>query len=64
LFASLLACIALRGSGQGWVAWAGMLTLAAIVLVLTLTFAAHSIVRVGSVAAVLSLLALAGSMAA
>ena len=64
LLASLLACIALRGAGQGWVAWAGMLTAAAIALVLTLTYAARGVVWLGWGATGLALVALAGSLAA
>lgn len=64
LLASLLACIALRGAAQGWVAWAGMLTAAAITLALTLTYAARGVARIGWGAAALALAALAGSLAA
>ena len=39
LLVSLLACIALKGSAQGWVAWAGMLTASAFVVVLMSTYA-------------------------
>lgn len=63
LLASLLACIALRGAGQGWVAWAGMLTAAALVLVLTLTYAARGLARLGWGAATVALVALAGALA-
>jgi hypothetical protein len=39
LLVSLLACIAMKGSAQGWVAWAGMLTAGAFVVVLMSTYA-------------------------
>jgi len=58
LLASLVACIALRGGSQGWVAWAGMLTAAALTLVLTLSFAARGVVRLGWGAAGVALVAL------
>lgn len=62
LLASLAACIALRGASQGWVAWAGMLTAAAVMLVLTLTYATRGVARLGWSAAAAALLALAGTM--
>ena len=64
LLASLAACIALRGAGQGWVAWAGVLTLAGITLVLVLTYASRGVARLGWGAAALALLSLAGALAA
>ncbi|WP_296952702.1 DUF3325 domain-containing protein [uncultured Massilia sp.] len=64
LLASLLACIALRGAAQGWVAWAGMLTAAALTLALALAYAARAVARLGWTAAALALLALAGSFGA
>jgi Protein of unknown function (DUF3325) len=39
LLVSLLACIAMKGGAQGWVAWAGMLTASAFVVVLISTYA-------------------------
>jgi len=62
LLASLAACIALRGSGQGWVAWAGMLTAAAITLVLALTYATRGVVRLGWGATAAALVALAATL--
>lgn len=47
LLVSLLVCLNVWGASQGWVAWAGMLTAAAIGLVLVLSYAARAIVRVG-----------------
>lgn len=64
LAASLAACLALRGPAQGWVAWAGILTLAALVLVLTLTFAARGVARLGWTAGMAALVALAGALVA
>jgi len=58
LLASLAACIALRGAGQGWVAWAGMLTAAAITLVLALSYATRGVMRLGWGATAAALLAL------
>lgn len=37
LLASLLACLATHGSSQGWVLWFGVMTAAAIVVVLALS---------------------------
>lgn len=64
LLASLLACIALRGAGQGGVAWAGMLTAAAMTLALTLTYAARGVARLGWGATAVALVALAGAVVA
>jgi hypothetical protein len=47
LLVSLLVCLNVWGASQGWVAWAGVLTAAAISLVLVLSYAARAIVRVG-----------------
>lgn len=58
LLASLAACIALRGTGQGWVAWAGMLTAAAVMLVWMLTYATRGVVRLGWAATAVALTAL------
>jgi hypothetical protein len=63
LVVSLLACIALRGAGQGWVAWAGMLTVAAISLALMLTYGTRKVAGLGMGAALVSVVALATSMA-
>ncbi|MRW92039.1 DUF3325 family protein [Duganella sp. FT80W] len=67
LLLSLLVCLFMWGASQGWVAWAGTLTAAAIGLVLVLSYAAAAIVRVGlaagGVAAVSLALTLAGLMA-
>ena len=62
LLASLAACIALRGGGQGWVAWAAMLTAAALVLVLAVSYAARGVVRLGWGAAGVALVALGGAL--
>jgi hypothetical protein len=58
LVVSLLACIALRGAGQGWVAWAGMLTVAAVALALTFTYGTRGVARMGVGATAVALLAL------
>jgi hypothetical protein len=50
LLVSLLVCLDVWGASQGWVAWAGMLTAAAIGMVLVLTYAARAMVRVGWIA--------------
>ncbi|WP_166454847.1 DUF3325 domain-containing protein [Duganella aquatilis] len=50
LLVSLLVCLDVWGGSQGWVAWAGMLTAAAIGMVLVLTYAARAMVRVGWIA--------------
>lgn len=63
LAVSLLACIALRGAGQGWVAWAGMLTVAAGALAMMLTYATRGVARLGMGAAAVSLLSLIGTAA-
>lgn len=47
LLLSLLVCLSMWGAAQGWVAWAGTLTAAAVGLVLTLSYAAGAIVRIG-----------------
>lgn len=62
LLASLAACIALRGAGQGWVAWAGMLTAAALALVFTLSYAARGVVRLGWGATATALVALGAAL--
>lgn len=59
LLLSLLVCLAVWGASQGWVAWAGMLTAAAISLVLLLSYAARAIVRVSWAAAGVSVTAIA-----
>lgn len=61
LLVSLLACIALRGAGQGWVTWAGMLTVAAVALALTFTYGTRGVVKLGCGATVVALLALLGT---
>lgn len=63
LTVSLLACIALRGAGQGWVAWAGMLTVAAVSLAMTFTYGTRGVVRLGLGAAAVALLSLAATAA-
>lgn len=63
LLVSLLVCIAVWGSAQGWVAWAGMMTASAISLVLVLSYRAHSIVRVGWAAGGVALAAVAVTLA-
>jgi hypothetical protein len=62
LLASLAACIALRGAGQGWVAWAGMLTLAGVSLALTLSYAARGVARLGYGAAIAAFVASAAAL--
>jgi len=62
LLASLAACIALRGAGQGWVAWAGMLTLAGVSLALTLSYAARGVTRLGYGAAIAAFVASAAAL--
>ncbi|MYN25332.1 DUF3325 domain-containing protein [Duganella levis] len=47
LLVSLLVCLSVWGASQGWVAWAGMLTAAAVGLVLVLSYATRAMVRVG-----------------
>jgi hypothetical protein len=47
LLVSLLTCLFVWGPSQGWVAWAGMLTAAAISMVLVLSYAAHAVMRIG-----------------
>lgn len=64
LLASLAACIALRGAAQGWVAWAGVLTLAGITLVLVLGYAARGVARLGWCSGALAMLSLAGALLA
>lgn len=59
LLVSLLVCLFVWGATQGWVAWAGMLTAAAIGLVLVLSYAGRAVVRVGWAAAGVSAAALA-----
>ena len=56
LLASLLACLAAQGSAQGWVLWCGVLTVAALLLMLLLSYAPRWAPRVSGLAA----LALAG----
>jgi hypothetical protein len=62
LLVSLLACLFAWGGAQGWVAWAGMLTAAAISLALTLTYAARAVPRIGYAAAGLTLTSLLAAM--
>ncbi|WP_432377593.1 DUF3325 domain-containing protein [Duganella sp. P38] len=59
LLVSLLVCLFVWGATQGWVAWAGMLTAAAIGLVLVLSYAGRAVVCVGWAAAGVSAAALA-----
>lgn len=59
LLVSLLVCLYVWGSAQGWVAWAGVLTAAAIGLVLLLSYATRAIVRVGWAAGGVSAAAIA-----
>jgi len=47
LLVSLLACMALWGGPKGWVAWAGILTVAALASSLTLTYAGRTVARLG-----------------
>lgn len=60
LLVSMWAAIAVDGRAQGWVFWLGALTVAAIAVVLTLTFAPRRLVRLLAVAGALSL---AGALA-
>lgn len=62
LLVSLLVCIYLWGASQGWVAWAGVMTAAAISLVLTLTYGARAIVRVGWAGGVIAAVAVAATL--
>ena len=55
LLLSLLLCLSLWGSAQGWVAWAGMLTFAALGLALALSYAATALLRVSLGAAGITL---------
>jgi hypothetical protein len=59
LLVSLLVCLFVWGASQGWVAWAGMLTAAAISLVLILSYAGRAIVRIGWAACGVSAAAIA-----
>ena len=63
LLVSLLVCVSIWGSAQGWVAWAGMMTAAAVSLVLMLSYRAHSIVRIGWAAGVVALASSAATLA-
>ena len=56
LLLSLLACLALRGSTQGWVLWLGALTAAGWMAVLVMTYAVHRLPRSGMAAGSLALL--------
>nr|WP_315256735.1 DUF3325 domain-containing protein [uncultured Duganella sp.] len=47
LLVSLLVCLYVWGASQGWVAWAGMLTAAAIGLVLLLSYGPRAVMRAG-----------------
>ena len=64
LLLSLLVCLQTWGSAQGWVAWAGMLTVAALGLALTLTYAARAVMLAGYGAAVITCAALLAAMLA
>jgi hypothetical protein len=59
LLLSLLVCLFMWGASQGWVAWAGTLTAAAIGLVLMLSYAASAIVRIAWAAGALCAVAVA-----
>lgn len=61
LTVSLLACIDLRGASQGWVAWAGILTVAAVTLAMTFTSGTRGVVRLGMGAAAVAVLSLIGT---
>lgn len=56
LLLSLLACLALRGSTQGWVLWLGALTAAGWMAVLMLTYAVRRLPGSGMAAGGLALL--------
>jgi len=60
LLVSLLACIAMKGGAQGTVAWAGMLTAAAVIVVLLSTYAPA---RVPPLAKMMALVALVSALA-
>lgn len=63
LVLSLWAAIAGYGSAQGWVFWFGAMTVAALAVVLTLTYAPTRIVRLLRGAGVLLVLSALGSLA-
>nr|WP_186329641.1 DUF3325 domain-containing protein [Variovorax boronicumulans] len=60
---SLWAAMAGYGSAQGWVFWFGAMTVAALAVVLTLSYAPRRIVRLLRAGAVLVALGLLGSLA-
>lgn len=60
---SLWAAVAGYGSAQGWVFWFGAMTVAALAVVLTLTYAPKRIVRLLRVGGVLLALGALGSLA-
>ena len=59
LLASLLACLLAQGTAQGWVLWCGVLTVAALLLLLLLCYAPRWAPRVTVLASVAALLVLA-----
>ncbi|WP_326536755.1 DUF3325 domain-containing protein [Pseudorhodoferax sp.] len=63
LVLSLWAAIAGYGSAQGWVFWFGAMTVAALAVVLTLTYAPRRIVRLLRAGTVLLALSALGSLA-
>jgi hypothetical protein len=64
LLLSLLVCLHSWGAAQGWVAWAGVLTAAAPVPALTLTYAARAVMRIGYGAAGLTFISLLAAVLA
>lgn len=64
LLLSLCVCLFNWGSAQGWVAWAGVLTAAALGHALTLTYAARAVMRIGYGAAGLTFISLLAAILA
>lgn len=62
LLLSLLACLALRGTAQGWVLWLGVLTAAGWMAVLMLTYAARHLPGTGMAAGGMALLSAATAL--
>lgn len=56
LLVSLLACVAMKGGAQGTVAWAGMLTAAALIVVLLSTYAPARVPPLAKTMALVALL--------
>jgi len=62
LLLSLLASLARQGAAQGWVLWCGVLTAAALAVVLLLSYAPRRAAMAGAAAAGCALLALLGAV--